>query len=471
MIPSRLEALLAPSSVVRRIAAAFADEGFSLYLVGGTVRDAFLADPSTGDLDFTTEARPERIEAILAPLASAVWTHGARFGTIGARVGGADVEITTFRSDVYLEDSRKPEVEFSETIEEDLVRRDFTVNAMALAVHGTSPELIDPFGGIDDLVARRLRTPQDPHRSFEDDPLRMLRAARFMSQLGFTPDASMVAAIREMRGRLSIVSAERIRDELSKLLVTSDPAAGLWFLADSQLADEFFPEFRAMRVEQDPIHRHKDVLAHTIAVVCNTRPELRVRLAALCHDIAKPKTRAIGEHGVSFHHHEVVGARMTTARLKALKYPNELVEEVTQLVYLHLRIHTCAMGWTDSAVRRYVRDAGALLGDLNHLQRCDCTTRNARRAAELQKRMDDLEERIAVLAAEEELNAIRPPLDGRQVMEFLDITPGRIVGEALSYLLEVRLDDGPISEEAAYELLRAWATDRGVAVRIPPLHS
>lgn len=442
-----------------------------MYLVGGTVRDAFLADPTAGDLDFTTEARPEQIEALLTPLASAVWTQGARFGTIGARVAGTDVEITTFRSDVYHEDSRKPEVAFSDTIEEDLVRRDFTVNAMALAVHGTSPELIDPFGGMDDLVARRLRTPQDPHRSFEDDPLRMLRAARFMSQLGFTPDEAVGSAIAEMRGRLSIVSAERIRDELSKLLVTEDPSAGLWFLADTHLSDEFFPEFRAMRVEQDPIHRHKDVLAHTIAVVCNTRPELRVRLAALCHDIAKPKTRAIGEHGVSFHHHEVVGARMTTARLKALKYPNELVDDVTKLVYLHLRIHTYAMGWTDSAVRRYARDAGNLLDDLNHLQRCDCTTRNARRAAELQKRMDDLEARIATLAAEEELNAIRPPLDGREVMEFLDIAPGRMVGEALAFLLEARLDEGPIAQDAAYEMLRRWAADRGVAERNPPLHS
>lgn len=471
VIPSRLEALLAPSSVVHRVAAAFSAEGYSLYLVGGTVRDAFLADPTAGDLDFTTEARPEQIEALLTPLASAVWTQGARFGTIGARVAGTDVEITTFRSDVYHEDSRKPEVAFSDTIEEDLVRRDFTVNAMALAVHGTSPELIDPFGGMDDLVARRLRTPQDPHRSFEDDPLRMLRAARFMSQLDFTPDEAVGSAIAEMRGRLSIVSAERIRDELSKLLVTEDPSAGLWFLADTHLADEFFPEFRAMRVEQDPIHRHKDVLAHTIAVVCNTRPELRVRLAALCHDIAKPRTRAIGEHGVSFHHHEVVGARMTTARLKALKYPNELVDDVTKLVYLHLRIHTYAMGWTDSAVRRYARDAGNLLDDLNHLQRCDCTTRNARRAAELQKRMDDLEARIATLAAEEELNAIRPPLDGREVMEFLDIAPGRMVGEALAFLLEARLDEGPIAQDAAYEMLRQWAADRGVAERNPPLHS
>ncbi len=466
VIPSQLQHLLASDAAVARLGAAFAAKEIPLYLVGGTVRDAFLGVELAGDLDFATPAPPERIDEILSPLASAVWRQGMKFGTVGAHLFGADVEITTFRADHYRDESRKPEVSFSETIEEDLLRRDFTVNAMALAVHGTAPALIDPFGGMDDLIAKVLRTPQDPHRSFEDDPLRMLRAARFMSQIGFTPDAALRDAVMEMRARLSIVSAERIRDELSKLLLCEDPSAGLWFLADTKLSDEFFPELRAMRVEQDPIHRHKDVLAHTIAVVNNTRPELRVRLAALCHDIAKPKTRAIGEHGVSFHHHEVVGARMTTTRLRALKYPNDLVDEVKQLVYLHLRIHTYAMGWTDAAVRRYVRDAGELLEDLNHLQRCDCTTRNPRRAEELQARMDDLEARIAALAEQEELNAIRPPLDGNEIMEYLQLPPGRMVGQALAYLLEERLERGPIEPSDAYVLLDQWANDRGIPV--PP---
>ena len=298
--------------------------------------------------------------------------------------------------------------------------------------------------------------------SFTDDPLRMLRAARFIAGFDLEPVPELLDAVARHRGRLEIVSAERIRDELSKLLVVDDPAPGLWFLVRTKLADEFLPELNAMRLEQDPIHRHKDVLAHTIAVVQKVRPDLVLRLAALLHDVGKPKTRSF-EHGrASFHHHEVVGARMARERLTALRYPKQVVEEVTQLVYLHLRIHTYAMGWTDSAVRRYVRDAGPLLDQLNELQRCDCTTRNERKARALERRMDDLVARIDALAAEEELKAIRPPLDGRQVMEFLGVPAGPVVGDALDFLLEARLDEGPIAEADAYERLATWARDRGI---------
>jgi poly(A) polymerase len=353
-------------------------------------------------------------------------------------------------------------VAYADDIETDLSRRDFTVNATAIRL--PEPDLVDPYGGVADLAARRLRTPLAADVSFLDDPLRMLRAARFIAGFGLVPEPDVIRAVTELRGRLEIVSAERIRDELDKLLLVDDPSAGLWFLVETELSDEFLPELRAMRLEQDPLHTHKDVLAHTIAVVRNTRPERRVRLAALFHDVGKPKTRSFAGGAVSFHHHEVVGARMTEERLRALRYPNDVVEDVTKLVYLHLRIHTYAMGWTDKAVRRYVRDAGPLLDDLNHLQRCDCTTRNQNRARALSRRMDELEARIAELREQEELDAIRPPLDGRQVMDFLGIPPGPLVGDALDYLLEARLDEGPIDEADAYERLRSWAQERGITV-------
>jgi poly(A) polymerase len=298
--------------------------------------------------------------------------------------------------------------------------------------------------------------------SFLDDPLRMLRAARFVAEFALEPDPDLVAAVHELRGRLEIVSAERIRDELTKLLVLPDPSAGLWFLCRTGLADEFLPELNALQLEQDPIHQHKDVLAHTIAVVRNTRPELRVRLAALLHDIGKPKTRSVGPGGVSFHHHEVVGARMAEERLRALRFPNDVVDDVARMVYLHLRVHTYSMGWSDKAVRRYVRDAGPLLEPLNHLVRCDCTTRNKARARTLNRRIDELEERIAQLREQEELDRIRPPLDGRQVMRFLGIEPGPLVGEALDFLLDIRLDEGPVDESEAYERLAAWARERDI---------
>ncbi|MGZ4710902.1 MAG: CCA tRNA nucleotidyltransferase [Acidimicrobiales bacterium] len=460
MIPARLQPIL---DETRPLAERFAADGKRIYLVGGIVRDLLLGDvdlhgDAEVDIDLTTDARPKDTKRLLAGWADAVWTQGERFGTIGCQKDGRQFEITTHRAEVYLEDSRKPDVVYSDAIESDLSRRDFTINAMALAL--PEPELIDPFGGAADLAAKVLRTPLDPHESFSDDPLRMMRAARFIAKYGVEPDPAMVAAVVEMRDRLEIVSAERIRDELDKLLVVEDPSPGLWFLVDTGLVDEFLPELPAMRLEQDPIHRHKDVLAHTIAVVAKTRPERIVRLAALLHDVGKPKTRSIGDPGVSFHHHEVVGARMARDRMRALKYSNDDVDVVSRLVYLHLRFHTYQMGWTDSAVRRFVRDAGPLLSELIELTRCDCTTRNERKARVLSNRMDELEARIAELEAEEELKSIRPDIDGQQVMDHLGIGPGREVGQALEALLEMRLDEGPLGEEEAFRRLDAWWAER-----------
>ena len=441
---------------VRPLADAFAAAGQPLYLVGGIVRDLFLGRErgAHADLDLTTAARPDEIKRIVAPLADAVWTQGERFGTIGARIRGREYEVTTFRADSYDPASRKPEVSFGDAIEGDLHRRDFTVNAMAIAV--PEPVLVDPYGGAADLAAGVLRPPLDPTVSFTDDPLRMLRAARFIAGYGLEPTTELVDAVRALAGRLEIVSAERIRDELDKLLVLPDPSAGLWFVVDTGLADLFLPELPALCLEQDPVHHHKDVLAHTIAVVAKTRPERIVRLAALLHDIGKPKTRSFGSGGVSFHHHEVVGARMTRDRMQALRYANDDVEAVRQLVYLHLRFHTYKMGWTDAAVRRFVRDAGDHLDELIELTRSDCTTRNKRKAETLARRMDELERRIVALREQEALDAMRPDLDGRQVMEHLGIGPGRHVGEALDHLLELRLEEGPLGEEEAYRRLDRW---------------
>ncbi|MCZ7527808.1 MAG: CCA tRNA nucleotidyltransferase [Acidimicrobiia bacterium] len=464
VVPARLRPLLDPASPVQELAARLVDAGHECYLVGGSVRDALLDIPHE-DVDLATDARPDVVEELVRGWADHVWLQGQRFGTVGCERAGVRMEITTFRAEVYRPESRKPEVAYADDVETDLSRRDFTVNAMALRL--PEPLLVDPFEGAADLAARRLRTPLAPEVSFLDDPLRMMRAARFVAAFGLEPEPDLVAAVERLHGRLEIVSAERIRDELSKLLLVPDPSAGLWFLSSTGLSDEFLPELNALRLEQDPVHQHKDVLAHTIAVVRNTRPELRVRLAALLHDIGKPKTRSVGPGGVSFHHHEVVGARMAEERLRALKFPNDLVEDVTELVFLHLRIHTYAMGWTDRAVRRYVRDAGGLLDDLNHLQRSDCTTRNPKRARALARRMDELEQRIEELRAQEELDRIRPPLDGRQVMAFLGIEPGPQVGEALDHLLEARLDEGPMEEDEAYRRLAAWARERGIGTPPP----
>lgn len=456
-VPPRLVRFFEPGSPTQELVARLAKEGHRAYLVGGSVRDAFL-DREIVDVDITTDARPDAIEKAVKGWAKHVWMQGQRFGTIGAEKNGERFEITTFRADVYRPESRKPEVTFSDDIEVDLSRRDFTVNSMALALD--EPALVDPFGGITDLHARKLRTPQAPEVSFEDDPLRMLRAARFVATLGFEPDAEVVRAIEAMHERLEIISAERIRDELSKMLLAEDPAPGLWMIARTGLSQHFLPELDAMELEQDPIHRHKDVLAHTIAVVAKTSPQLVLRLAALMHDVGKPRTRGIGPAGVTFHHHEVVGARMTRKRLTELRYSTDIVEAVTTLVELHLRFHTYRMGWTDSAVRRYVRDAGDLLDELNELTRCDCTTRDKRKADALGRRMDELEARIAELAAQEELAKIKPPLDGKQVMEFLGVGPGPVVGKALAFLLELRLDEGPMTEDEARTRLAAWASDQ-----------
>ena len=410
------------------------------------------AGPS--DFDLTTNALPDEIEGILSGWADALWTQGKRFGTIGAKHKGRSYEITTHRAEVYTPDSRKPEVTFGDDVETDLSRRDFTINAMALAL--PSMELIDPFNGMSDLAASRLRTPLDPRISFEDDPLRMVRAARFTARFSLEPDQELLDAIVEMTDRLSIVSAERIRDELDRLIVLPVPSIGLWFLVKTGLAAQFLPELPGLELEQDPIHHHKDVLGHTLAVVDKTSPERLLRLSALFHDIGKPKTRAFTDGGVSFHHHEVVGARMTKVRMEALRYSNDDVATVTKLVELHLRFHTYRLGWSDKAVRRYVRDAGPLLAQLNELTRCDCTTRNAAKAKQLAKRMDELEVRIEELSAQEELNAIRPDLDGSEIMEDLGIGPGRHVGQALTYLLELRMDEGPLGEEEAIRRLDAW---------------
>ncbi len=458
-IPDRFVPLV---EATEALADRFVGAGFRLFLVGGSVRDCFIeedTDPEgTRDFDMTTDARPDDIEALLRGWADAIWTQGKRFGTIGAKKNGVIFEITTHRAEVYNPDSRKPEVAFGNDIEADLARRDFTVNAMALEL--PSMELIDPFNGLGDLMTKRLATPLDPLVSFDDDPLRMLRAARFVARFSLIPDSELVAAIEKMADRLSIVSAERIRDELDRLMILPVPSTGLWFVVNTGLAAHFLPELPGLELEQDPIHHHKDVLAHTLAVVDKTSPDRLLRLSALFHDVGKPKTRAFTDGGVTFHHHEVVGARMTKKRMEALRYSNEDVEIVTSLVDLHLRFHTYRLGWTDKAVRRYVRDAGDQLIRLNELTRCDCTTRNARKAKALAARMDELEARIEELRAQEEIDAIRPDLDGAQIMDHLNITPSRAVGEALNFLLDLRMDEGPLGEEEAFRRLDSWWSER-----------
>jgi poly(A) polymerase len=462
VIPARLQPLLDADGVPAILARRFADAGHDLVLVGGSVRDALLGrsrDPV--EHDFATDADPDRILEVVSGWADAVFTIGREFGTIGALKDAARLEITTFRSDVYRDESRKPHVVFSGDLETDLSRRDFTVNATAMRLL-PAPEVVDPHGGLVDLGRGVLRTPLDPEISFSDDPLRMLRLFRFVAVLGFDPDPAALAAVRAMGERLEIVSGERIRDELDKLIVGEDVEEGLWGLVRSRLAARFLPELPGLALEQDPGHHHKDVLAHTIAVVGKCPPDRIVRLAALFHDVGKPETREFGPGGVTFHHHEVVGARMTRHRLRELRYPKDEVEVVAGLVYLHMRPHTFKQGWTDRAVRRYVRDAGDLLDRLNTLVRCDVTTRNKRRERAIVRRIDELERRIAELREKEELDRIRPPIDGHAVMAFLGIPPGPLVGEAMDMLLEHRLDEGPYSEEEAFELLRDWARRRGV---------
>lgn len=458
MIPKRLEFLRSENLPPVQLSKVFSDAGEQLFLVGGSVRDAFLGR-ELEDFDFATSARPERVAELLEDWADVVYKVGQAFGTIAAIKDGHTVEVTTFRNEVYRNESRKPVVTFSDDVETDLGRRDFTVNSIAMSM--TDMEAVDPFGGLSDLASQILRTPLDPEVSFGDDPLRMLRLFRFQAMLGFTPDEKAVEAVRRMADRLEIISAERIRDELSKLLTAPAPGTALELVVSTGLADHFIPELSRLAMEQDPFHRHKDVLAHTFAVVDKTSPDLVLRLAALLHDIGKPDTREFGPRGVTFHHHEVVGARITRRRLKTLRYPKEIVDDVGKLVFLHLRPHTLKLGWTDSAVRRYVRDAGPLLESLNELVRCDVTTANKRRERAIQTSIDELEVRIEELSAKEELAKLRAPIDGNQAMTYLGIDPGPQVGEIMRLLLEKRIDDGPYSEREAYLLARGWAIGQG----------
>ncbi|MBK4348734.1 CCA tRNA nucleotidyltransferase [Lacisediminihabitans changchengi] len=461
---------LAESTPIARLSAAFETAGFELALVGGPVRDAFL-DRRLTDLDFTTNALPDQILQIVKPLSSAHWDIGRAFGTIGAIIDGEQVEITTYRTDAYDGETRKPVVEFGDSLEADLVRRDFTVNSMALRL--PSKVLVDPSGGVEDLLARRLRTPSSPQVSFGDDPLRMMRAARFTSQLGFTISASTAVAMGELADRIAIVSVERVADELGKLLKTSAPRAGLEVLVDSGLAEFVLPELPALKLQIDEHFHHKDVYQHSLTVLDqaielersrnpDSPPDLTLRLAALLHDIGKPATKRTEAGGVvTFHHHDVVGAKLAKKRLKELRYDNETVAAVSTLIELHLRFFGYTEGaWTDSAVRRYVRDAGPLLERLHILTRADVTTRNRRKADRLAFAYDDLEERIAVLSEEEELAAIRPDLDGEQIMAILGLRPGREVGEAYRYLLELRLEEGSLGTDVATERLQAWWASR-----------
>lgn len=467
LLEHRINTLFEQIPLVAELGEAFARAGHDLYLVGGSVRDALMGRLGH-DLDFTTDARPDDTEAILRQHTHATWDIGRAFGTIGAQIDDWVVEVTTYRADAYHPDSRKPEIVYGETLEDDLIRRDFTVNAMAL--HAATRTFSDPYAGLTDIVSGILRTPFPPERSFSDDPLRMMRAARFTSQLGFTVTNEVRAAMTDMASRIEIISAERVRDELSKTLLTDHPREGLDLLVTTRIADYVLPELPALRLERDEHHRHKDVYEHSLTVLDQSidlekrrghDPDLTGRLAALLHDIGKPSTRKFEPGGkVSFHHHDIVGAKMARKRLKALIYPSQVVKEVSKLVELHLRFHGYGdQGWTDSAVRRYVRDAGDQLERLHILTRSDCTTRNRRKAERLEFAYDDLEARIANLTAKEELAAIRPDLDGQQIMATLDIKPGPEVGKAYKFLLNLRLDEGPHTlDEAKNALLTWWAT-------------
>jgi poly(A) polymerase len=448
------------------LARAFRAAGFRLALVGGPVRDALLGR-SGNDLDFTTDARPEESMKILKGWTDATWDTGIAYGTVAGKKGDVTAEITTFRKDSYSEKSRKPEVEYGDSLEGDLRRRDFTVNAMALEIGEKENTFVDPFGGLKDIVAKKIRTPISAEELFSEDPLRMMRAARFAAQLGFEVDDEVISAIKAMKERLTIISAERIRDEFVKTLMSADPRRGLILMVESGLCEFFLPELPTLRLEIDEHHRHKDVYEHSLIVLEQAiemeerlgGPNLTIRLAALLHDIGKPKTRALIEGGgVSFHHHEVVGSKMTKKRLKELRFDRETIDDVSTLVALHLRFHGYGSGeWTDSAVRRYVRDAGDLLVHLHVLTRADCTTRNVRKAQALAATYDQLESRIEQLAQEEELAAIRPDLNGNEIIEILGIEPGPIVGKAYDYLLELRMEHGPLGRERAIEELLKWS--------------
>ena len=477
--------LLAKAPLAMELAQAFKDSGKHLALVGGSVRDAILGRLGN-DLDFTTDAHPDETRKILkskalTPVIESVWDTGARFGTISAKaitkVGDsaseALIEITTYRAESYSEDSRKPEVTYGEEIDDDLSRRDFTINSMALELTTDEANFIDPFHGVIDLAKRVIRTPQSPELSFSDDPLRMLRAIRFSAQLDFDISPEVLAAIVSMKDRLRIISSERIRDEFVKIIMSERPRKGIVALVETGLAEIFIPEIPLLQLEVDEHHHHKDVYQHSLtvleqAIALEDRlggKNLTIRLAALLHDIGKPRTRKLIEGGgVSFHHHEVVGAKMTRERMRTLRFDNDLIKDVSQLVFLHLRFHGYGTGeWSDSAVRRYVRDAEHLLEHLHVLTRADCTTRNRNKAEALARSYDSLEARIAKLAEEEELASIRPDLDGNEIMEILAIKPGPAIGKAYNFLLELRLDQGPIGKEKAKEeLLNWWSAQRSV---------
>ncbi len=460
--------------VLRALGRLFADNGHDLYLVGGSVRDAVLGRLGS-DLDFTTDARPEQMQRFLRGWADALWDTGIEFGTLGVGKGPPGnqdrLELTTYRADTYDQVSRNPEVRFGDNLADDLVRRDFTVNAMAVRITPDGPgEFLDPLGGLAALDAGVLDTPSAPEVSFGDDPLRMLRAARFVSQLGFTVAPRVRRALEEMAPQLGRITVERVAAELDKLLLGADPVAGVDLLVQSGLGEVVLPEIGAMRMAIDEHHQHKDVYQHSLTVLRQAMdlegadgPDLVLRWSALLHDIGKPATRKHEpDGGVSFHHHEVVGAKMTRKRMRALKYSKQMVDDVSQLVYLHLRFHGYGDGrWTDSAVRRYVTDAGPLLDRLHKLVRADCTTRNKRRAARLQANYDDLEHRIDELAAKEDLARVRPDLDGNEIMKILDIPGGPLVGQAWNHLKELRLDRGPLSHDEAVEELMTWWNENG----------
>ncbi|HEX6247290.1 MAG TPA: CCA tRNA nucleotidyltransferase [Nocardioidaceae bacterium] len=463
-----LREMMRIAPVIDELGARFAQAGEEIALVGGPVRDALLGRLQN-DLDFTTSARPEVTERLVEGWADAVWDMGRAFGTIGCRRGPWQVEITTYRSEKYDPDSRKPAVDYGDSLEGDLGRRDFTVNAMAISLPGR--EFQDPYGGLVDLAHQVLRTPGRPEDSFSDDPLRMMRAARFAAQLGFTVAPEVVAAMTAMAGRIEIVSAERVRDELVKLVCAPHPRRGLALMVETGIADHVLPELPALALERDEHHSHKDVYEHTLTVLeqaidlehrLGEGPDFVVRFAALMHDVGKPRTRRfLGDGTVTFHHHDVVGAKITTKRMKALRFSNDEIQAVTRLVELHLRFHGYGSGeWTDSAVRRYVRDAGDQLERLHILTRADSTTRNRRKAERLRKAYDHLEERIARLAEQEELDAVRPDLDGNQIMQLLGIGPGPEVGRAYKHLMELRLDRGPMSQEEATEALLSWWSEQ-----------
>ncbi|MGW5267922.1 CCA tRNA nucleotidyltransferase [Rhodococcus sp. NPDC003994] len=468
LLASGAVALRAHDDILRPLGALFATAGYELFLVGGSVRDALLGRLNT-DLDFTTNALPEHTQALLAGWADHQWDTGIEFGTVSAVRNGRQIEITTFRSDAYDRVSRNPVVRYGSTLAEDLVRRDFTVNAMAVRVDGDGPgDLVDPLGGLDALLEGVLDTPTEPEVSFADDPLRMLRAARFVSQLGFTLMPRVRTAVREMAEQIDRITVERITAELDKLILGEHAVDGVEALCDTGIAQRIIPEVPAMKLEIDEHHQHKDVYWHSLTVLQQAidleegDPDPILRWAALLHDIGKPDTkRNEPGGGVSFHHHEVVGAKMVRRRLRALKYPKKATDDIAQLVFLHLRFHGYGKGqWTDSAVRRYVTDAGDLLPRLHKLVRADCTTRNKRRAAALQATYDDLEARIDRLAAQEDLARVRPDLDGNAIMELLDIPAGPEVGRAWRFLKELRLDRGPLDRDEAERELVAWWNSR-----------